>query len=97
MKVAFPHAVENLTYEGLLEDPQNVLFQIAEKYDIGLIGSEITNVVRSTKNQAKGYEYYRDYYINERWQEALSRDDIIFINSQLDRSVVQNFGYRIIE
>jgi hypothetical protein len=96
IREADKRAALHLRAEDTLIDPERVIGQIAEKSGAGRLG-EFCNVLQSTKEGSKDFNYYRDYYLGERWRSALSESDVFVINERLDRAVVEWFGYSVIE
>lgn len=82
------------TYEELLENPNKVIVSISEKLNIPL-KEEFKNYANSTKNDNKDFNDYQNYYLNELWKNELTKEDLSFINSNLDLNVVSHFGYKI--
>lgn len=93
-------AVYNMTYEALLADPAAELAALSTRCGIPLRGGAYTPLDTAAKErdqqEGKDSGYYRDYYLAERWRDKLTADDIAFINTQLDPSVVAAFGYALI-
>jgi hypothetical protein len=91
------HAV-NLRYEDLVCDPMRVLKRLNDtaRMPVRHHGNGFVNVVRSTKDSDKDFEYYRDYYTKERWRDKLSANDLQTINSSLDRHLMRRFGYELL-
>jgi len=83
----------NIKFEDLLEDPKAVLRQISTEFSIPLKTSEFINYEQSTKDQAKTYDFYRDYYLNEKWKNQLSGRVIKIINAALSNKLLNIFGY----
>ncbi|WP_312928194.1 hypothetical protein [Stutzerimonas nitrititolerans] len=88
-------AVLHLRAEDTLIDPERVIERIAEKSGVERLG-EFRNVLQSTKGGGKDFNYYRDYYLGERWRSALAERDVCVINERLDRAIVEQFGYSVI-
>jgi hypothetical protein len=86
--------VLNLTSEEIFDDPQQVLRRISDKFDIDYRSSTFLNFDESTKYESKDSDYYRDYYVNERWRKNLTDQSIAIINRYLDREVMNRFGYQ---
>ncbi len=87
--------VLNLTYEELVVDPASLIRRIGRKS-----GHEITdfqNVKKSTKEKGKDFDYYQDYYQNERWREKLTPEALQEINRHLDPELMRRFNYERIE
>ena len=45
----------------------------------------------------KDLDYYRDYYLNQRWREQLTAEHITLINQYLDPAIVEEAGYKMID
>ena len=87
----------NITTESLFEDAEAVIAKIGKHFGIGRRQEAFVNYEVSTKNRDVGPEYYRDYYLNERWAEKLSNESLEIINRTLDRRLVSYFGYELRE
>lgn len=86
----------NLRYEDILIDPLAVLQRLHEAASLPLKGTEFVNVTTSTKDARKDFQYYQDYYLNERWRERLAAADVETINQHLDRRLVRYFSYELL-
>ena len=84
----------HFTYEILLEDPEKVISQISDKFSLDWKVDKFVNYEKSTKEKDKSLDYYRDYYLQEKWKEDLSARAISIINSQLDDSLMNYFSYQ---
>lgn len=95
LELAKDYNVMLLSYEQLLDNPELILHKIADQLQCPMKSFE--NVQQFSKpndrKQLKNTEYYRDYYLNERWRDKLSAADIAEVSSQLDSKVMQAFGY----
>lgn len=90
--------VEHIRYEDLLRNPAEVIDILARRFKLSRHSSGFVNIEKSTKqDRGKGFAYYQDYYLNEHWREALSADAAAWINSRLDKQVVERFGYQLID
>jgi hypothetical protein len=88
--------VINLKYEDLLANPQEEIKKIAYSFNLSF-PEKFANVNRSTKNDKDmDFERYRNYYLNEEWQDKLSRKSINLINQYLDKEQMEYFGYQIL-
>lgn len=84
-------------YEDVLAEPDS--FLEAESKHLRKKKDQYEVLVDAAKQQDKGtkdFHNYRDYYLNERWREVLTSDDIKVINRFLDPSVVKEAGYDIL-
>lgn len=88
--------VLNSTTESLFENPQKVLEQISNQFNIPQKKGFYKNYDRSTKQTGKSTEYYRDYYLNQKWKKGLSSESIELINNLLDQDLMNHFGYEIL-
>lgn len=82
----------HLRAEDTLIDPLQVIEQIAQVAGVLRVG-EFRNVLSSTKDGSKDFNYYRDYYLGESWRSGLSEQDIEIINRQLDAGLMRRYGY----
>lgn len=85
----------HLRAEDTLIDPQQVINRIAHVAGV-TTASEFHNVLRSTKDDSKDFDYYRQYYLSDGWRAGLSENDVKVINKKLDRAIVDRFGYALI-
>ena len=91
----------NVKYEDILEDPAGLIQLIATTFSLGRTSDRFQDYSQSTKagwpqgdpDRDKDSNYYRDYYLNERWKSKLSPEAIRFINERLDRGLMDQFGY----
>lgn len=86
----------NLTTEGLLEDPQQVIEEISQHFNINKRSDIFRNYEKSTKDKRKNFSYYQDYYLNELWREQLSDEAIDIINHSIDSQLMAYFGYKLL-
>lgn len=83
-----------LRYEDLLADPEDAIAQIQRFTNCRRRQQAFVNIDESLKReQEKGFSYYQDYYLNERWRSLLSDRDLAIINRHLDESVMTYFRY----
>ena len=90
--------VLNLAFEELLENPEEVLCQIGKQFHLEWKVDGFVNYDQSAKrfhleDESKGTQFYRDYYLNEKWKSDLSPSLISIINERLDDDVMNYFGY----
>lgn len=85
-----------LTYEELLASPENTLQKIAYRLNCSL--KSFNNIETATKpeDRDKNHQFYRDYYLNERWRHKLTPRDCAWISSRLDPVVMKFFGYEFL-
>lgn len=86
----------NLTSENVLDDPAKVIDQISETFGITRKSDDFINYEKSTKDSKKNSNYYRDYYLGEKWRDELSNVAITQINKSLDMDLMQHFGYQVL-
>ena len=94
----FSHQSENLQflnfkYEDMLADLDSILSAVALACELE-VTEEFKNIMKSTKKDSTDNNYYKDYYLNEKWKEKLGPDHIAFINRHLDQEVMHYFGYQ---
>lgn len=82
----------HLRAEDTLIDPQQVIERIAQVSGAMRV-DEFRNVLNSTKDGSKDFNYYRNYYLGEGWRSELSGKDIRVINERLDESLIDRYGY----
>jgi hypothetical protein len=92
----FESQVICLSYETLIENPILILDLIDTKLE-RTRQNEYVNIINSTKNDNKDYNSYRGYYLQEKWQSEISVEDYLYINSKLNKSVINYYGYKLIE
>jgi len=86
----------SVTTESIFEDPAKIIGQLSQNFSINKKTDQFTNYERSTKDKTKDSNYYRDYYLQEKWRENLSNKAIEIINRSVDREVMEFFGYQLI-
>ncbi|MFX0092900.1 MAG: hypothetical protein ACFFBD_14170 [Candidatus Hodarchaeota archaeon] len=89
----------NIIYEKLLEDPETILNEIAKIFSIPKKPTYFTNVFQPTKNEdlgKKNLDFYRRYYLEEKWKEELNENSLKIINKYLDKEILDEFGYSLI-
>lgn len=97
IELAKHYDVLSFSYEALIESPEKVIRAIFDRLDLPL--KEFSNVAAAAKKEdvaSKDHEFYREYYLNERWRDRLSEKEIKWISSQLDPSIMESFGYQIL-
>lgn len=86
----------NITTESMFEDPEAVINKIADQFSISKLSNKFVNYERSTKDKNKDSNYYRDYYLNERWRDDMSKNTLSLINKSVDQKIMSHFGYKIL-
>ena len=84
-----------IKYEQLVKNPEEVVDSLAQ-----LLGQELKdfqNISESTKGEkGKDFGSYKEYYLEEKWREKLDGESISFINSQLDKELTTELGYKVL-
>ena len=86
----------NITTESIFEDPKAIIDSISDQFSISKLSDDFVNFEQSTKDDSKDSNYYRDYYLNEKWRDQLSREAISIINKSLNKTTMDAFGYKVI-
>lgn len=87
----------HLTTESTFEDAAMVINKIAKTFNLARLQEEFVDFNRSTKKRLdRDGDYYRDYYLNERWRAELSDDAIKLINQSLDKELLDFYGYNLL-
>ena len=85
-------------YEDLLADEMQILCQIAKK-----LGIRVRKELRPIKHGVKKHDahidrhYYQNYYISQMWRKKLTPQHILKINSRLDRNLLKELDYDILD
>lgn len=85
-------------FEDLLENPQEVCLNIGKILDIPASNEVAQNIEQASKKQDAdlGFDYYKDYYLGEKWKQKLSDKQINVINANLDKELSIKLGYEIL-
>jgi hypothetical protein len=87
-------AVELIKYEDLVADPAKVFDHLSNKYNLPRKPQYFSNITRSMKgDHEKDFNYYKNYYLQQRWKEKLNAEQINVINQYLDLRTLQLIGY----
>lgn len=86
----------NITTECLFENPERIIEKISHQFSIPRKHDKFINFERSTKDKNKDSNYYREYYLAEKWRDELSNEAIAIINRAVDTQLMHHFGYRIL-
>lgn len=86
----------NITTESIFNNASHIIKNISKQFSIERKDTSFINYERSTKNNTKDSNYYRDYYLLEKWKEELTPEAIKIINNSLDKELAQSFGYKIL-
>lgn len=88
--------VINLRYEDLLEHPEEWMNRIQTQFSLERRAVEFQNYQQSTKDSDRDSQYYKDYYLKQRWRSKLSEEAITTINRLLDHDLRAAFGYEVV-
>ena len=94
LMTAFPTL--NLKYEDLLEDPEAMIDSIGRQLTFRPRVVDFKNREKSTKEKSKDFSFYRSYYLEEKWKEKLSSNEILLISERLDDDVMTYFKYEML-
>ena len=83
----------NLKYEDVLSDPKAAVESIQEMSSCNWKRHPFLNVDRLPGRKSKNFSFYREYYLEEQWKQALSRDAISMINERLNGDTLAHFHY----
>ena len=86
----------HLRTEETFIDPAAIVEKIQQHFSLRRLAPAFVDYERSTKDRSKDTNYYRDYYLNEKWRESLSDEAVAIINDHLDHSLVADFGYKLL-
>jgi hypothetical protein len=92
-----------LRYEDVLADPHRVVNQLVDRYDLPPRGEAFSNVTRSTSRKETGsgdgnrtFADYQRYYLQREWTADLSPEHVRLVNRDLDRELMQTYGYDLL-
>lgn len=86
-----------LKYEDLLKEPRTQLDHIAEVFSIEKPGLFINiQKLLTNKHGIRREKFHTEYYIKEAWRKKLHRDQINFINSNIDQDLMRQFDYTLL-
>jgi len=72
------------------------LYRRPYHFSIDKLCDEFINYERSTKDQSKDSNYYRDYYLNEKGRREISSEAMSIINDSVDKELMSHFGYKVL-
>lgn len=93
MQLADHFPAVNLSFEALLQDPGQLLKSISDAISCEWKLEQFRNYDQSTKESSKDSNFYRDYYLNEKWKQEYSAEAIEIVNERLNPEVMDYFGY----
>lgn len=85
-------------YEDLVAQPKEILTQLREQFGL----SKTLSWFKTQNRYISGTEgvlkrrFHSDYYLHERWKHELKDSDVQFINSILDKELMEKAGYEIL-
>lgn len=86
----------NITTESIFQDPKAIIDKISNHFSVKKLSDKFINYDRSTKDKDKDSNWYRDYYLNEKWQDEITSDAIAIINETVDKKLMSYFGYSVL-
>jgi hypothetical protein len=83
-------------YEHLLKDAQEVLEDLAKRFDMNKRFSWFVDNDQYMTNHHGILErkFHKDHYLKEQWKNIFAKEDIAFINKELDKELMQNLNYQ---
>lgn len=81
-------------YESFLGAPEDWMTLIENKFLLNRKSSSWVNINNDVKGGARNLAFYKDYYLNCRWTNALNLKQIYKINQSLDDGVMNEYGYQ---
>jgi len=88
--------VLNITTESIFIDAGKIICEISDRFSVPRKHDCFVDYERSTKDKRKDGNYYRDYYLNEKWKDKFSNNEITIINQTVDRKLMDYFGYEVL-
>ena len=82
-----------INYEDLLQEPR-MLRKICNRYDIKM--NNRFRIINDHFGGGKGKFKAKEYYLNKEFVKEISKDDLVFINSQLDERIEQSINYELL-
>jgi hypothetical protein len=86
----------NITTESIFDDPEAVINNLSNHFSIPRLSDDFVHYTKSTKEAHKDTDYYRDYYLKEKWREKLSKEAIETINASINKPLMASFGYEVL-
>jgi hypothetical protein len=84
------------TSEELLHNPKSIIESLSKNFNIKMKSAFFLDHILSTKDRNKDQAYYKDYYLNEKWQSELTNEHIKLINRQVDQHLMAFFKYKML-
>lgn len=95
LKLQELHAL-NLRSEDLFKNPEQFMENICQSFSIQRKSPVFIDYVVSTKEHGKDSDYYKEYYLKEKWRTELSNTAIDIINSTIDHRLMEYFSYAVL-
>lgn len=87
----------NTTTEKVFEAPEEIIQKISRDFNIERKSENFLDYGRSTKDKSKDGDYYRKYYLSEKWREGLSDEAVAIINETIDKKLMRHFDYSLLK
>lgn len=81
-------------YEDLLEDTEQTVTRACSNI-LGFGESAFKNILDSTKSAGENFDFYRKKYLSENYVDSISDEDLDFIDSKLDKNLMERCGYSV--
>jgi hypothetical protein len=85
-----------IKYEEMIKDHIKTLRYIEKALKLTKKNDSLSNFNKSTKDSNKDFDFYKDYYGNERWKQKLTNENIKTINSYLNKDLIKYFDYGLL-
>ena len=95
LKYEFPERVLIIKFEELVKNPADIIGFIGKLKNIKFNKKNFLNISKSTKNEKKSFEYYKDYYLNEKWSVGLNKSHYSLINKYLNLDLMNLLDYKL--
>lgn len=87
----------NISTESMFEDPKKVIDKISDHFNIEKYSTSFINYEKSTKDASKNSDYYKEYYLREKWRDLMSKNEIKIINESIDKELMSYFKYEVLK
>lgn len=85
-----------LKYEELLASPLDAVRNIGLELGLERKSEQFVNYEKSTKDSAKSFDFYSNYYLSELWQDELATPVREAISKRLDGDLMRELGYEVL-
>lgn len=94
----YVHKHTVIKYEYLLRDAKDILDEFASQFDIAKNFFWFIDNDHYMTNHHGILErkFHKDHYLHEHWKEAFLKEDIAFINQELDKTLMEKLGYELL-